>query len=243
MKHVWSILIVVTLIAVLVGYLLTQPSAVVASAQPTEVGLADVRNAENDARLADMEVRLEKLQARLDQTEEAQSGSASINSVDRGNARQAISPSTAKDDASERNAMAALRPAQNGKAGEGIAQDQAYQRQTAAALEVQLAGEEFDPDWAVNFQVELTQGLKSDSFAGTNHTDVECKSSLCRVTLAHDNTESEERFFEHMLELPILSNTEAYFQREINNDGSTSLVLYVAREGQTLPLPRHEDML
>ena len=238
MKHVWSTLLGITLGAVPITYLLTQSSTAVAPTPLTDLNIANNGAAEDITHLTDMEARLEKLQARLDQAEGAISKSKHVNPGENGGTPQALSPNTVKADTSEQDTTEAARPEINAMSEEWVAQDKSYQQQTAAALAGQLASEEYDTGWAGNFQAELDQGLKAESFAGTRLSDVECKSSLCRVTLAHDNSETEEQFFEHMLELPIMSNTQAYYQREGNDDGSSSLILYIAREGRSLPLPQ-----
>lgn len=240
MKHVWSTLLGVTLGAVPATYLLTQSSTAVAPAKSTDLGSENYRDAEDAARLAAMEARMEKLQARLDGTEGTMPGSNHVNAGGRSRAKPTLTPDAAIAIESEPDTIAKQARDLEVLPQERIAQDQAYQQQTTVTLAGQLASEEYDSDWAGNFQADLDQGLKSDSFTGTHLSDVECKSSLCRVTLAHDNSETEDQFFEHMLELPVMANTQAYYQRENNGDGSTSLVLYVAREGQTLPLPRRE---
>ena len=240
MKHVWSILLGVTLGAVPVTYLLTQSSTAVAPTKSTDLGSENYSDAEDAARLAAMEARLEKLQARLDWTEGTMPGSNHVNAGERSRAKPTLTPDTAIAIESVPDAIAKQARDLEVLHQERIAQDQAYQQQTNVALAGQLVSEEYDSDWAGNFQADLNQGLKSDSFKGTHLSDVECKSSLCRITLAHDNSETEEQFFEHMLELPVMANTQAYYQRESNGDGSASLVLYVAREGKKLPLPQRE---
>ena len=187
-----------------------------------------------------MEERIKELQTRIGRSEHT----LAKTDHDQSGRQQATQPHSAVDapqpELSDRARTAAAPPPPDMPIEERMAQDQVYEQQSVAALASRLAGEEVDTDWAGNFQAALDNGLKSESFAGTRLSDVECKSSLCRVTLAHDNAETEELFLENMLDLPVMSNTQAFYKREGNSDGSASLVLYIAREGQSLPLPRRD---
>ena len=208
---------------------------------PPAVALAapvDVADGEQATRLRQLEQRIGELQQRLNSAERR----AAAELVDyrasdeRNDAQRAAAPAQSAD-------VSEQPPVPHARAGlapeERAAADRAYREQVVTHLENQLVTEDYDSGWAGNFQADLDQGLKSQSFSGTRLTGVECKSSLCRVTLGHDNVESEEQFFEHVLELPMMANTQAYYTRESGADGSSALVLYVAREGQALGLPKH----
>ena len=109
-----------------------------------------------------------------------------------------------------------------------------------ASLDQHLAIEELDIQWSNQFQSELEAGLKAESFNGTRLSELTCKQSLCRVALTHDNASMQEQFFEHMLELAVMTNTPAYYEQAEQADGSIALTLYIAREGRSLPLPPRE---
>lgn len=188
----------------------------------------------DSARVAALERRIDELQNRVNLAETA----ASAQEVSSGPQQQAASEAQSaqpeameqRPETPERRAETALRDQEE--------QDRIYQQQTIAALDEQLATEEYDTDWDSNVKAELDQNLKLDSFNGTRVSNVECKSTLCRVALTHTNAEAETLFFENLGNLPMMKNTRAYYQRETNADGSTSMVLYVAREGKSLPLAK-----
>lgn len=209
-------------VVVLVAYFVLQsdPSATIAT---------DPAAAEREAQLRALQEQVAALQQRVADAEASMARSAARPRV---GAAMNAAPST--DD----TPSSAPTPAAPPRAAEEHATNaNAMREKTLATLENKLADEELDAGWAGNFQAQLEQGLQSESFTGTQLSAVTCKRSLCRVTLTHDNVDMQEQFFEHMLELPVMANTQAYYQREDHPDGSTSLVLYIAREGQTLPLP------
>lgn len=218
-------------VLVLVAYRSAQndPTATLASSSASATSDADATA--RDAQLRNLQEQVAALQKRLADAEASMVHTAPAPG---GNERANTTPPITDDTAQPAPTPSAQPMTEEERADAA----KAMRENTLATLETQLAGEELDAGWAGNFQTQLEQGLKSESFAGTRLSAVTCKSSLCRVTLAHDNADMQEQFFEHMLELPVMANTQAYYQREDHPDGSTSLVLYIAREGQTLPLPR-----
>ena len=238
MNHGKIMLIGVTLAVAVVSYVLMQPPALIAEPAAARAESDDNRVAENAARIAEMEERLKELQTRIGRSEDSLAKTDFVHSDRQQSTQPHPEVGAAQPELPDRARTPATPSQPDMPLEERIAQDQVYEQQSVAALAGRLAGEEVDTDWAGNFQAALDQGLKSESFAGTRLSDVECKSSLCRVTLAHDNAETEEQFLENMLDLPVMSNTQAFYKREANGDGSASLVLYIAREGQSLPLPR-----
>lgn len=209
---------VVTLVAYFV--LQDDPSVTIA---------ADPAAAEREAQLRALQEQVAALQQRVADAEASMMRSAPTPSVG-----AAVNSAPSTDDTPS-SAPAPTAPPL--AADERAATANVMREKTLATLENKLADEELDAGWAGNFQAQLEQGLQSESFNGTRLSAVTCKRSLCRVTLAHDNVDMQEQFFEHMLELPVMANTQAYYQREDHPDGSTSLILYIAREGQALPLP------
>lgn len=206
------------------------------------VSLMDTADNEQSARLLELEERIGEMQQRLDAAERR---AASAKLSDRrasgeDDDAQRATASVQFADVSAQPAAPTVRAASSSEEQE--AADRGHREQTVAQLEEQLAVEDYDSGWAGNFQANLDQGLKSQAFLGTRLTGVECKSSLCRVTLGHDNVDSEEQFFEHVLELPMMANTQAYYTRESGPDGSSALVMYVARQGQALGLPKRSAM-
>lgn len=233
MRPMWGALIGAALVTLPVLYFVTRPSQEQLQVAPNHSD--DMR----DSRIAELEATLHEVRARLDRTEAVapQGGRP-------GSGSPASSAKTAHGEqaSSVNKPAAAMEEQQRAKLTpeEQAAQDNAYQLEAAAALEGRMAGEDYDTVWASNFQSDLQRGLMAESFTGTRLLGVQCKSSLCRVALDHDDPDTEAQFFEHILELPVMANTQAYYQRENNADGSTSLVMYIAREGQSLPLPQRQ---
>lgn len=222
MKTIVAAVSAALVVVALVAYFVLQddPSATIA---------ADPSAAEREAQLRALQEQVAALQQRVADAEASMMRSAPTPSV---GAAVKAAPST-DDSPASAPAPTALPQA----AEERAITTNVMREKTLATLENKLADEQLDAGWAGNFQAQLEQGLQSESFNGTRLSAVTCKSSLCRVTLTHDNVDMQEQFFEHMLELPVMANTQAYYQRKDHPDGSTSLVLYIAREGQTLPLP------
>lgn len=235
MNYRWKWIAAASIGAVGIAAIMANTEKAVPASQNVDVQRPNVDDigAAETARLVALESRIAALQERVSVAESAITarpfGSTPQEQLTR-SAEVGTSAATEgqRTTPNDREAAAALRSQEE--------QDKVSQQQTVAALETQLAIEDYDGGWDTNIQAELDQSLKLDSFDGTRLSGVQCKTTLCRVALAYDNVEAEMQFFENLDHLPIMRNTQAYYQRESNADGSVSLVMYVAREGKLLPL-------
>lgn len=104
------------------------------------------------------------------------------------------------------------------------------------ALEGRMASEEQDEGWGVNAESELTDGLQNAGLNSTALVGVACRSTLCKVSLTHANFDAEDEFLSQLANLPGMQDTEIFYVREEQTDGSTQMVLYVGRQGYDMGL-------
>lgn len=240
MRNLWSACLGAAVVAIPATYFLLQndsPTSSIAEQQVEPARVAE-QNVDQAARMLELETRLSDMQARLDRADAAGTTARQAAQTQSPHAVNETSPLPSDVHSMEQksNIEAAADDFAASREQLEIA-DKNYQQRAVAALENKLADEQHDAEWAGNFQSGLEQGLAAESFKVTRLTNVDCKTSVCRVTLGHDSQEHEEQFFEHVLELPVMANTQAYYTRVPNADGSSSTVMYIAREGQSLPLP------
>lgn len=103
------------------------------------------------------------------------------------------------------------------------------------ALETSLQNDPLDRSWSIQVSEQITQAFASEELAGISLDDVECRSTLCRVEVMHDDPMRRDEFeiwfpFKVAQFLPRL-----VMRRVDNDDGSSSTVVYTARQGYRLP--------
>lgn len=98
-----------------------------------------------------------------------------------------------------------------------------------------LRTEPLDAAWATQAMDAIRQAMSSATMSGTSIHDVECRSSLCRVEVAHENPAARARFIRRfaMLVGPMLPTMTA--QPIEAGDGAFASLIYLAREGHDLP--------
>jgi hypothetical protein len=113
----------------------------------------------------------------------------------------------------------------------------AEQRQNEArALEATLSAERLDVAATNTFAQGLTEAFGGvPELAGNQLIDTQCRETLCRIALLHRSEEDVDSFLSNVGSLPGLENTESYWQRVVNADGSSVMTMYVARQGHRLP--------
>lgn len=104
------------------------------------------------------------------------------------------------------------------------------------SLESRMASEDQDAEWGVNAESELTDGLQSAGFQNTALVGVACRSTLCKVSLTHADFDAEDEFLGKLAGLPGMQDTEIFYVRDEQADGSTQMVLYVGRQGYDMGL-------
>ena len=116
------------------------------------------------------------------------------------------------------------------------AQSAAERRQREASiLENAFANEALDAAATNTFTQSMKDSMVSDELAGTQIVNAECRASLCRVAVLHKSDGDMEAFLGNIHAVEGFSDAEAYWQRESHADGSSSMTLFVARQGHRLP--------
>lgn len=113
------------------------------------------------------------------------------------------------------------------------AERRAYER--IQLIETSLQQEHVDASWSTEASDAIEQTFDSEELAGASLVDLECRSTLCRVEVLHDDSEQLTEFqllfpnkIGHILPQLTLDHVE-------EGDSSTSTVIYLARDGYRLP--------
>ncbi|MGQ0622792.1 MAG: hypothetical protein ACT4QA_23290 [Panacagrimonas sp.] len=114
-------------------------------------------------------------------------------------------------------------------------QDEAYALGLQNALESQLFDESLDPQWARQTQESISRGLLATAFSGNQLTDLRCQSSLCRMQVRSADRQAQERLIMGYGDIDAFHDSQAYWQRQDQPDGSSVTTLYMMREGAALP--------
>jgi len=116
------------------------------------------------------------------------------------------------------------------------AADAERRRYETGVFEQALAAEPVDVSASNTFAQGLTQAFGgAPELAGNQLLDAQCRVSLCRIAVLHRSDDDMEAFLGNVGSLPGLGNTDTYWQRELNADGSSVMTMYVARNGHALP--------
>lgn len=102
------------------------------------------------------------------------------------------------------------------------------------SMETRMMAEDQDPRWGTRVESELADGVQAAGLPGSDLVSVECRSSLCRLNLRHANAEAEDDFLGNIAGLPGTQDTELFYTRDEMADGSTDMVIYLARQGYSL---------
>ncbi|EDZ66862.1 hypothetical protein NOC27_189 [Nitrosococcus oceani AFC27] len=108
-------------------------------------------------------------------------------------------------------------------------------RKRMEIMERVFLSENIDPQWSTKTSGLITQHLEKGEQTKTNLEDVDCRATLCRVAVNHQDAAVAEEF---QLQFP-MQMAEALPQinylYEQQADGSVSMVMYLARDGYDLP--------
>lgn len=108
--------------------------------------------------------------------------------------------------------------------------------QYTAVLDGKLDGESYDNRWAEQIESSLTRAFNGNDRAGTQLLSAACRSTLCRIEVAHENPKAESQFLARIGTLQAFGNTRAFYQRVAGQNGGSVTVFYAAREGHQLPV-------
>jgi hypothetical protein len=103
-----------------------------------------------------------------------------------------------------------------------------------ARLDQALADQAADGRWSASVERDVRDLLASEKGHGGRLTALACKSSLCRVEIAHDDRDSQEAFLER-LTYSAPFDSEGLVRRTTGADGTQRTLVYFARQGQRLP--------
>lgn len=113
-------------------------------------------------------------------------------------------------------------------------EDYEYRKRMEITESVFLS-EKVDPQWSTKTSGLITQYLENGEQLKTSLENVDCRATLCRVTVNHQDAAVAEEF---QLQFP-MQMAEALPQinylYEQQADGSIGMVMYLARDGYDLP--------
>ena len=109
-------------------------------------------------------------------------------------------------------------------------------RYEAGVVEQTLSAQQIDVAASNTFAEGLKQAFGAqEELAGNQLIDAQCRATLCRIAVLQRSDDDVDSFLGSSGSLPGFENTETYWQRELNADGSSVMTMYVARQGQKLP--------
>ena len=175
-------------------------------------------------RLAQLEARL----ARLEQQTQALTEQQHALAEQWGRLRQSATPPGVG------SAAARIEDAAPEADDDALAVERAAVQDRITTLETAFAAQAPDPRWSPQAVDHITHVLNSDALSGTTLANLACATTLCRLEVRHDDEDSRDRFMSEIF--PALGwQTKAYSQAVTQTDGGFTTVLYVAREGYSLP--------
>jgi hypothetical protein len=108
-------------------------------------------------------------------------------------------------------------------------------RYEAGVFEQTLSAEGIDVAATNTFSQGLTQAMSGNpELAGSQLVDAQCRVSLCRIAVLQHSDDDVDAFLGSVGSIPGL-DTDTYWQRQVNADGSSVMTMYVARPGHKLP--------
>lgn len=104
-------------------------------------------------------------------------------------------------------------------------------------VETGLQQERVDRQWSSMANTEIENVLLNDELGDLSVNDIECRTTLCRIEIVHENSSSMTLFdvllpqkLAHLLPKSVMSHIQL-------EDGSTKTVIYLSRDGYELPQP------
>lgn len=116
------------------------------------------------------------------------------------------------------------------------------QAEVAVFLDNTFDAEPLDPAWGQTATLEATRALSAGIPDGTTVRGVQCRTTLCRVETSHKNLDDFRAFATGSLlgrERRIWNGGVSTQVREESATGVTA-VTYIAKEGQSVPVPEHD---
>lgn len=115
-------------------------------------------------------------------------------------------------------------------------EEQAYKdRKRMEMINSVFLSENTDYQWATKITKLITQPLENGEQVRTILSDVECRATLCRVEVNHEDATAAGEF-ELQLSMQVgESLPQINYFHEPQDDGSINVVMYLVREGYDLP--------
>ncbi len=101
------------------------------------------------------------------------------------------------------------------------------------SYESNLASQEIDSIWREQAHEKIESMIENQLVADSSIVSVDCRSSLCKLDLAHANEVAVDTFLE---EFPAYMawNNESFIKTEYQSDGSIRTMIYFSRDGSSL---------
>jgi hypothetical protein len=134
-------------------------------------------------------------------------------------------------------------PDGEGAAAELTPEEEAEQVETQTMeliefFEETILTEGTDPKWSGLAELALDEASKNDEMTEFNLVDAKCGTTMCRMELSLDGSESPEESFRKLAHLAPWQG-ESFIRVQDGNDGeSAQAVIYLARDGYSLPQHR-----
>jgi len=113
--------------------------------------------------------------------------------------------------------------------------EQEHWEEYLSLVETHLQNENIDSQWSEKAKTEIENTFASDELASAAVTEIECRSTLCRIEVAHDEPQSLSEFdvllpqkLAHILPQTTMDRVEL-------EDGSTQTIVYLSRDGFDFP--------
>jgi hypothetical protein len=125
-------------------------------------------------------------------------------------------------------------PEQTNEEATGLAEREREKTQKIVSyLDQQMHREKIDTAWSEDTQTKIHLAFADKG----NVHQVECFTSICRISADHDDQDSERAFITKLTSLKPFINTDAFVERKEHEDGSVSTDIFIARSNYRLPDP------
>ena len=125
------------------------------------------------------------------------------------------------------------------KSGNKPIPDNSIQQQSlenfTSALELAVETEEIDQQWAENIGDRISTVATNTLYKDSNILTVTCRSSMCKITVAHQTLIAEKHFNNSFMRDAGFHNSDALYTRDVNENGGVDATIYISRNGYGLP--------
>lgn len=115
------------------------------------------------------------------------------------------------------------------------AQQQERMRQRMDAIAASFRLESVDRGWSADTAELIQTALASDELNDVGRIESECRSTLCRLDVAHEDPARMEEFIWVFTDMVADSLPQMTMEQVHHDDGSIDSILYLVREGHSLP--------